>query len=40
MTKTLSIEWARFGIKLNALAIGNGTETLLTKYPQVVVDNL
>ncbi|MGK2877535.1 MAG: SDR family oxidoreductase [Solirubrobacterales bacterium] len=41
MTKTLSIEWARFGIKLNALAIGQiGTETLLTKYPQVVVDNL
>ncbi|MBJ7458577.1 MAG: SDR family oxidoreductase [Thermoleophilaceae bacterium] len=41
MTKTLSIEWARFGVKLNALAIGQiGTETLLTKYPQVVVDNL
>ena len=41
MTRTLSIEWARFGIKLNALAIGQiGTETLLTKYPQVVVDNL
>ena len=41
MTRTLSIEWARFGIKLNALAIGQiATETLLTKYPQVVVDNL
>ena len=41
MTKTLSIEWARFGITVNALAIGQiATETLLTKYPQVVVDNL
>lgn len=41
MTRTLSIEWARFGIKLNALAIGQiATETLLTKYPAVVVENL
>lgn len=41
MVKTLSIEWARFDIKLNALAIGQiGTETLLTKYPEVVVENL
>lgn len=41
MMRTLSIEWARFDIKLNALAIGQiATETLLTKYPQVVVDNL
>lgn len=41
MVRTLSIEWARFNIKLNALAIGQiATETLLTKYPQVVVDNL
>lgn len=41
MVKTLSIEWARFGIKLNALAIGQiATETLLTKYPEVVVQNL
>ncbi len=41
MARTLSIEWARFGIKVNALAIGQiATETLLTKYPQVVVENL
>lgn len=41
LTKVLSIEWARFGISLNAIAVGQvATETLLTKYPQVVVDNL
>jgi len=41
MMRTLAIEWARFGIKTCALAAGQAaTETLLTKYPQVVVDNL
>lgn len=41
LMKVLSIEWARFGIKLTAIAAGQfATETLLTKYPQVVVDNL
>jgi citronellol/citronellal dehydrogenase len=41
LTKVLSIEWARFNIKLNALAVGQiATETLLTKYPEVVVKNL
>jgi citronellol/citronellal dehydrogenase len=41
MMRTLGIEWARFGIKTCALAAGQfATETLLTKYPQVVVDNL
>ena len=41
MMRTLSIEWARFNIKLCALAAGQfATETLMTKYPQVVVDNL
>ena len=41
MMRTLAIEWARFGIKTCALAAGQfDTETLLTKYPQVVVDNL
>jgi citronellol/citronellal dehydrogenase len=41
LTKVLSIEWARFNIKLNALAVGQiATETLLTKYPDVVVENL
>ena len=41
MMRTLAVEWARFGIKTCALAAGQfGTETLLTKYPQAVVDNL
>jgi citronellol/citronellal dehydrogenase len=41
MMRTLAVEWARFGIKTCALAAGQfATETLLTKYPQVVVDNL
>jgi NAD(P)-dependent dehydrogenase (short-subunit alcohol dehydrogenase family) len=41
MMRTLAIEWSRFGIKTCALAAGQfTTETLLTKYPQVVIDNL
>lgn len=41
MMRTLSIEWARFGIKTCAIAAGQfGTETLRTKYPKVVVDNV
>jgi NAD(P)-dependent dehydrogenase (short-subunit alcohol dehydrogenase family) len=41
MMRTLAIEWARFGIKTCALAAGQfATETLLTKYPRVVIDNL
>jgi citronellol/citronellal dehydrogenase len=41
MMRTLAIEWARFGIKTCSLAAGQfATETLLTKYPQAVVDNL
>ena len=41
MMRTLAVEWARFGIRTCALAAGQfATETLLTKYPQVVVDNL
>lgn len=41
LTRVLSIEWARFGIKLTAIAAGQfATETLLTKYPQAVVDHL
>jgi citronellol/citronellal dehydrogenase len=41
LTRVLSIEWSRFGIKLNSLAAGQfGTETLRTKYPQAVVDHL
>jgi citronellol/citronellal dehydrogenase len=39
MTRTLSIEWARFGIRLCALAAGQfGTETMRTKYPKEVVE--
>ena len=41
MMRTLSVEWARFGIKLNALAAGQfGTDTLLTKYPKQIVDGV
>lgn len=41
LTKVLGIEWARFGVKLVAIAAGQfATETLLTKYPKIVVDNL
>jgi citronellol/citronellal dehydrogenase len=41
MMRTLAVEWARFGVKTCSLAAGQfATETLLTKYPQVVVDNL
>ena len=40
LTRELSIEWARFGIKLTALAAGHfDTETLRTKYPAVVAEN-
>jgi citronellol/citronellal dehydrogenase len=41
MMRTLATEWARFGIRTCALAAGQfATETLMTKYPQVVIDNL
>jgi citronellol/citronellal dehydrogenase len=41
MMRTLAVEWARFGIKTCALAAGQFmTETMMTKYPEVVVDNL
>ena len=40
MMRTLAIEWARFGVKTCSLAAGHfATETFLTKYPQVVIDN-
>jgi citronellol/citronellal dehydrogenase len=39
LMRVLSIEWARHGVKLNAIAAGQfGTDTLLTKYPQPIVD--
>jgi citronellol/citronellal dehydrogenase len=41
LMRVLSIEWSRFHIKLNAIAAGQfATETLLTKYPQPIVDSL
>src|SRR5215212_105596 len=41
MMRTLAIEWARFGIRLLAVAIGQfDTETLRTKYPNAIVDNV
>ena len=41
LTRVLSIEWARFGIKLTALAAGHfATETLMTKYPQPLVEGV
>jgi citronellol/citronellal dehydrogenase len=41
MMRTLSVEWARFGIRLVAIAVGQfDTETLRTKYPKAVVENV
>jgi citronellol/citronellal dehydrogenase len=41
MTRTLSVEWARFGIKLCAIAAGQfDTEVLRTKYPKAVSENV
>jgi NAD(P)-dependent dehydrogenase (short-subunit alcohol dehydrogenase family) len=41
MTRTLSVEWARFGTRLVAVAIGQfDTETLRTKYPKEIVENV
>ncbi|MCE3265945.1 MAG: hypothetical protein K0S15_654 [Solirubrobacterales bacterium] len=41
MMRTLSVEWARFGIRTVAVAVGQfDTETLRTKYPKAVVDNV
>ncbi|HEV3377662.1 MAG TPA: SDR family oxidoreductase [Thermoleophilaceae bacterium] len=41
LTRVLSIEWARFGIRLTAVAAGHfGTETLRTKYPRQVVEGV
>jgi citronellol/citronellal dehydrogenase len=41
MMRTLSVEWSRHGIRLCALAAGQfDTETMRTKYPAAVVENL
>lgn len=39
LMRGLAIEWARYGIKLNAVAAGQfGTDTFMTKYPQAMID--
>jgi citronellol/citronellal dehydrogenase len=41
MMRTLSIEWARFGIKTCAVAAGQfDTEVIRTKYPKAVSENV
>jgi len=41
LTRVLSIEWARHGVTLTALAAGHfATETLRTKYPKPVVEGV
>jgi citronellol/citronellal dehydrogenase len=41
MMRTLAIEWSRFGITTCSIAAGQfATETLLTKYPREVVENI
>ena len=41
LTRVLSIEWARFGIRLTAVAPGTiATETMMTKYPKQVVEGV
>lgn len=41
MTRTLSIEWARYGIRVNAIAPGQiATDTFLTKYPEQMVSTM
>jgi citronellol/citronellal dehydrogenase len=41
LTRVLSIEWARFGIRTCAIAAGHfETETLRTKYPPPVVEGV
>lgn len=41
LMRTLAVEWARYGIRLVAIAVGQfATDTLLTKYPQAIVERL
>jgi citronellol/citronellal dehydrogenase len=40
LMRVLATEWARFGIRLNSVALGPiGTDTFLTKYPKQVVES-
>ena len=39
--RTLSVEWARFGVRLVAVAVGQfDTETLRTKYLRAIVEGV
>jgi citronellol/citronellal dehydrogenase len=39
LSRTLSVEWARFGIQVNAIALGQfATDTFLTKYPEPIIE--
>jgi citronellol/citronellal dehydrogenase len=41
LMRSLSIEWARFSIKLNTIAVGQiDTEVLHTKYPPEIFENM
>jgi citronellol/citronellal dehydrogenase len=40
MTRTLSIEWARFGIRLTAIASGHFATDALEKYPRPVYEGV
>jgi citronellol/citronellal dehydrogenase len=40
LTRVLSIEWARFGIKVNALAAGHFATEALKKYPKPVFEGV
>ncbi|MEA2374536.1 MAG: citronellol/citronellal dehydrogenase [Thermoleophilaceae bacterium] len=40
MTRVLSIEWARFGIKLTAIAAGHFETEAIQKYPKPVAENV
>jgi citronellol/citronellal dehydrogenase len=40
MTRTLAIEWARFGIRLTAVASGHFATEVLTKYPRPVYEGV
>jgi citronellol/citronellal dehydrogenase len=40
LTKVLSIEWARFGIRVNAIAAGHFATEALKKYPRQVYEGV
>ncbi len=39
MTKTLAVEWAQFGVRINAIAPGVIASSGLTRYPPEVAEN-